>query len=176
MSEPYLGQIIPTAFGFAPKAYAHCDRQLLPINQNQALFSLLGLVYGGNGSTNFALPDMRGRAGVGAGPSANTSWQPSPVSQGSAFGAETVTLNVQQLPIHNHLVLGSSAPGGEASPAAGQTFAMSTPAVYGSPGQPVALQPGPTTTAGGNVPHPNMQPTTTLSMSIALFGIWPQRN
>src|SRR4030088_3059956 len=96
--NPFLGSIFPIAFNFPPKGYAFCNGQLLPINQNQALFSLLGTTYGGNGQTTFALPDLRGRAGIssGQGPGLQN------YSLGQVAGVETVTLNISEMPFHGH--------------------------------------------------------------------------
>jgi microcystin-dependent protein len=102
--DPFLGQIQPFAFGITPKGWAACNGQLLPINQNQALFSLLGTTYGGNGQTTFALPDLRGRvsAGQGAGPGLT------PAAIGQQMGTETVTLTSNQMPAHSHSISGST--------------------------------------------------------------------
>jgi microcystin-dependent protein len=176
MSEPFIGQIITTGFGWAPKGYALCDGQLIPIQQSQALFALLGTMYGGDGVTRFALPDLRGRAAIGTTPSVDPSWQPPGVDQGAMFGSETITLTTQQIPAHTHMVSGSSASGGDGAPSSTETFAQSSPAVYGPATALVALAGGPTSLAGGNVAHANMQPSLTLCMSISLVGIWPTRN
>lgn len=170
MAQPFLGQISIAAFGFAPKGWALCNGQLLPINQNQALFALLGSMYGGDGRVNFALPDLRGRAACHVGPA---------TVQGQKVGAETVTLSAGQLPAHSHALRASSdlansnLPSGAlpaARPRAG--FAM-----YGSPGiEPKAMDLSVVGPAGGSQPHENMQPFTTLSFIIALQGIFPSRN
>jgi microcystin-dependent protein len=176
MSEPFIGQIITTGFGFAPKGYALCNGQILPVQQNQALFALLGVMYGGDGVTKFALPDLRGRAAVGMAPSMDPAWQPTVTNQGGLFGSETITLTAQQIPAHIHMVSASSASGGDGSPSTSETFAQSTPASYGPATGLVPLAAGPTSQSGGNAPHLNMQPSLTVSMSIALMGLWPSRN
>src|SRR6187399_3074015 len=120
MAEPFLGEIRLMSFGFAPKGWAFCNGQFLPINQNQALFSLLGTTYGGNGQTNFALPDLRGRIPVhsGQGPGLSNS------SLGETGGTEAVTLTVAQLPRHSHAAQGASGAGNSSGPA-GQVWAGS---------------------------------------------------
>lgn len=171
MSEPFLGQISITAFGFTPKGWAACNGQLLPINQNQALFSLLGTQYGGNGQTTFALPDLRGRAAVhrGAG-----------LVQGQAAGVEAVTLNTNQMPAHGHALmagtdLANAGAPGTALPAARP---RTGPAMYAAPaaGAPVAMHPAAVSASGGGQAHPNMQPFSTLNFVIAVTGIFPSQN
>src|SRR5579859_6633653 len=104
MSDYFLGQIMLTGFGFAPRGFALCNGQLMSISQNTALFSLLGTFYGGNGTTTFGLPDLRGRTPVGYGTSVDGGWQPSPYNIGQPFGTEAVTLLQSQMPAHNHLL------------------------------------------------------------------------
>lgn len=182
MSEHFLGQIMMAGFGFAPRYWAHCSGQQLPINQNQALFSLLGTQYGGNGTTTFALPDLRGRTPVGYASSVDPSWQPPSTLIGQAGGAETVVLSVSQLPTHGHRVAASTAPGNSRVPSA-RTFATSTNsrgdalALYANGNGPmVALAPQTVANAGNSQPHSNMQPYTTINFCIALQGIYPSRN
>lgn len=116
MSEVFLGQIMSTAFNFAPRGFALCNGQLMPINQNTALFSLLGTQYGGDGRTTFALPNLQGRVPVGALPSADPSWQPPPHPIGEAGGVESVTLIPTNLPSHSHQLQGTSAAGTSHNP------------------------------------------------------------
>ncbi|MBB5737669.1 microcystin-dependent protein [Xanthomonas arboricola] len=181
MSEFFVGQIMLTGFVFAPRYFAQCNGQLLPVNQNQALFSLLGTRFGGNGSTNFALPDMRGRTPIGFAPSADPNWQPSPQTLGQNGGAENVSLLPSNLPAHGHLLESTATAGNNRNPA-GRSFAnnasTSGPAtpLYAAPGPLVALNPVTVGTAGGSQPHPNLQPYTTLNFCIALSGIFPSRS
>jgi microcystin-dependent protein len=176
MSTPFLAQITPFSFGFPPRGWALCNGQVLPIAQNQALFSLLGTVYGGNGTTNFALPNLQGRSpmhfGAGSGLTSR--------SLGQALGEENHTLTAPGLPAHTHGV-GVAAPL-PASPAAGTlNFAAGTlPAVtprplYADTGNG-SLGAATVSTAGGGQPHYNMQPYLCLSFCIALQGIFPSRN
>ncbi|MBO9738556.1 phage tail protein [Xanthomonas axonopodis pv. begoniae] len=181
MSEFFIGQIMMTGFVFAPRYFAQCNGQLLPVNQNQALFSLLGTRFGGNGSTNFALPDMRGRTPVGFSPSADPNWQPSPLPIGQNSGAENVSLLSSNLPAHTHSLECSSIAGNSRSPS-GHSFANNAStsgtatALYAAPGTLVALSPETIATAGGSQPHPNLQPYTTINFCIALSGIFPSHS
>ena len=166
MSEPYLSEIKIASFNFPPKGWAMCTGQLLPINQNQALFSLVGTTYGGNGQTTFGLPELRGRV---------------PMHQGSGHvmgetgGVETVTLNISQMPQHNHLVnVSSVATGGNNAPA--NRFLGGGNNVYQSVQTPTAINPGTIAPAGGSQPHENRQPYLVLNFIIALQGIFPSRN
>lgn len=181
MSEFFIGQIMLTGFAFAPKYFAQCNGQLLPINQNQALFSLLSTRFGGDGTTNFALPDMRGRTPMGYGPSADPGWQPTALPMGQSAGAENVTLVVNQLPAHTHLMECSSATGNSRNPT-GRLFAnnaaTSGPAtsLYAAAGSMVPLSQATVGANGGSQPHPNLQPYTAINFCIALSGIFPSRS
>jgi microcystin-dependent protein len=182
MSEFFIGQIMMAGFNFAPRYWALCNGQLLPINQNQALFSLLGTQYGGNGTTNFALPDLRSRTPIGYASSVDPSWQPPAVQIGQASGSEAVTLLASNLPAHSHSVNASTGNGDNRSPAS-RLFATSTnagtppPSLYApSTGALVPLSAQTVASAGGNQPHPNLQPYTTINFCIALQGIFPSRN
>ncbi|WP_115585045.1 phage tail protein [Xanthomonas arboricola] len=180
MSEFFIGQIMLTGFVFAPKYFAQCNGQLLPVNQNQALFSVLGTRFGGNGSTTFAFPDMRGRTPLGAGPSVDSSWQPPAAPVGQVSGSENVTLVPDNLPAHNHLLQCSSAAGNNRIPAGrlfGNNASTTGPAspLYAAPGTLVTMNPSTVGAAGGSQPHPNLQPYTTLNFCIALNGIFPSR-
>lgn len=169
MSEPYLSEVKLTPFHFAPKGWALCNGQLLPINQNQALFALLGTTYGGNGQTNFALPNLRGRVLLHHG---------NGHTMGEAAGATAVTLNAQQLPQHSHGVVARTGPG-NADPGPAQSLAA-VPDAYALPavatGSLTALNPASVTSTGGSQAHTNMQPYTVLNYIIALQGIFPSQN
>ena len=174
MAEPFLGQISIMSFAFPPKGWAFCNGQLLPINQNQALFALLGTMYGGDGRTNFALPDLRGRMPVHRGSGAGTN-----TVQGEQGGEEAHSLVVAEMPQHQHALHSSSdlananAPG-LALPAARPRGGITMYAAAGS--TDVAMSGGSLGTAGGNQPHTNLQPFMTLSYVIALQGIFPSRS
>lgn len=169
MGTPYLGEIRLMSFIYAPRGWAQCSGQLLPINQNQALFSILGTTYGGNGTTNFALPDLRGRVPLHVG---NT------IPLGQRAGTEAVTLLATQLPQHTHVLQSStdfanaSVPGG-ALPAAKPRGGIDVYAPGGSPTVP--LNTAAVANAGSNQPHENRQPFQTLNFCIALQGIFPSR-
>lgn len=186
MSTPFLGEIRTFAGNFAPKGWASCSGQLLSIAQNNALFSLLGTDYGGDGITTFALPDLRGRAVIGQGQGPGLS----PYSVGQQTGAETVTLIVSQIPSHTHDVRAFTAAAtspdpsglalaqpGDANPEApqvGKSLFYLNPAI-GSPNT-AALPADTIQPAGGSQPHENMSPYLALFYIIALQGIFPSRN
>jgi microcystin-dependent protein len=164
VSEPFLGQILPVAFNYPPHGWALCDGQVLPINQNQALFSLLGTTYGGNGQTTFALPNLRGRISIhdGQGPGLP------PHSLGEQAGAETVTLTANELPSHTHGVQGATA-ASSTSPA-GTVFA--TGGAYGAP-TATPMHASTIQAAGGGQAHDNMPPFLVIAWCICLVGIFP---
>lgn len=166
--DPFLGEIRLFGGNFAPQDWAFCNGQLLPISQNQALFSLLGTQYGGDGRTTFALPDLRGRCAPHPGMG---------LVQGQSGGSETVTLQSQHLPAHGHLPR-CAAQGGTDKPSGGYwagdgsgNTAAYAPASDGTPLAASALAP-----AGGGQPHENMQPFLALNFIIALSGIYPSRS
>lgn len=165
MSQAFIGDIKVVAFGFAPKGWALCNGQLLPISQYQPLFSLLGTMYGGDGRTTFALPDLRARIPLHNG---------SGYSQGQQGGEATHTLNVNELPAHTHSAIGVSDAGTVSLPSA-QLLAGAPQASYGNTldlvMNPVAARP-----AGNSQPHPNMPPFLGLNFIICLSGIFPSRN
>lgn len=170
MSEPFLGEIRMMSFQFAPKGWALCNGQFLPINQNQALFSLLGTSYGGNGQNNFCLPDLRGRMPVHAGP------QTGPL--GMSGGQEAVTLTSQQLPTHAHTLNTSTALATTASPAAnlpGKKGRFGRD-LFAAPSATDGLSPDSVQVAGASQAHSNMQPYLTINFAIALQGIFPSPN
>lgn len=172
MSEVFLGQIMPVAFGFAPRGFALCNGQLMSIAQNSALFALLGVQYGGNGKTTFALPDLRGRTPLGYGSSALGD-----VPIGQAAGAEAVTLTAAELPSHDHQSNGTTAAGGLRNPT-GALYGTATAATYApvASGSQVTLNAQTLAPAGQGQPHENMQPFRTLNFCIAITGIFPSRN
>lgn len=174
--DPILGMIQIFGFSFAPRGWAFCDGSLLPIAQNTALFSLLGTTYGGNGQTTFALPDLRGRVplGMGNGPGLT------PHPQGEMAGTENVTLLVNQIPQHNHAMMGSGdaqSVGGVAGNSLGSAPRGSGNGTVYAPGATNQVAMGsPTGFTGGNQPHSNMQPYLAMNYCIALEGIFPSRN
>jgi microcystin-dependent protein len=165
-SEPFLSEIKLVSFNFPPKGWALCNGQLLPINQNQALFALLGTTYGGNGQTNFALPNLRGRVPI---------HMSAAHSLGEAAGSTSVTVNIQQLPTHTHLLQGSGTAGDTPSPTS-TVLAQSPTLIYGPPSALTTLNPINVTSVGGSQPHNNMMPYLVLNFIIALQGIFPSRN
>lgn len=170
MADPFVAEIRIVPFNFAPKGWAWCDGQLLPLSQNTALFSLLGTTYGGNGKSNFALPDLQGRAPMHPGQGPGLSLH----DLGESGGSETVSLLTSEIPGHRHQAYGSGADADTAAPGnaswAGSEFgdSLRTPA-SGTFG-PEALA-----SAGGSLPHNNMQPYLTLYFIIALQGVFPPR-
>ncbi|PTA68507.1 phage tail protein [Deinococcus arcticus] len=169
MDEPFIGTIQICALPFAPRGWATCDGQLLPINQNQALFSILGTTYGGNGQTNFALPDLRGRVPMHWGTQGGL-----PMNLGQAGGQATHTLTLAELPAHSH-ALGASASAGSTSLPAGALLASAP--LYAAASSPLTALANTTVgSAGGSQPHPNLPPLSTLNFVIALVGIFPSRN
>ncbi len=176
MSNKFIGQIMMAGFTFAPRFAAFCNGQLLPINQNQALFSLLGTQYGGNGTTNFALPDLRGRTPIGYASSVDPSWQPPGVQIGQSGGSENVTLLQTNLPAHAHSVNASTAAGSTRNPGNGYYGGASLPLHGPAAGAVVPLHPTTVAPAGGNQPHNNMQPYAVSNFCVFLSGIFPSRN
>ena len=162
MATPFLAEIRMVSFNFPPQGWAFCDGQLLPINQNQGLFALLGTTYGGNGETNFALPDLRGRVPVHVGMA---------VSLGQRSGAERHSLSTIEMPTHTHAPRASSAPASGRDPTnqvLGQALNL-----YRAPDQLVDSRPGTIGSAGGGQPHENMQPYLSLNFVMALQGVFP---
>jgi microcystin-dependent protein len=166
VAEPFLGEIRLMSFSFPPKGWLLCNGQLLPINQNQPLFSLLGTVYGGDGRTTFAIPDLRGRVPIHLGGGHTL---------GERGGEEAHTMSVAELPSHTHQVRTSSATtGGNVSPAG--RFLGGANDAYRSGNQDTTIRPDAVTTTGGSQAHQNMQPFLTLGFCIALQGIFPSRS
>jgi microcystin-dependent protein len=175
MSDPFVGEIRPVGFNFPPVGWAFCNGQILSIAQNTALFSLLGTFYGGNGTSNFALPNLQGNVALGMGQGVGLS----PYSIGEAVGSATVALGVAQLASHNHTAIADSGRGSATSNspvnnAWAKAGAGDTP--YSSATPNVTLSANSTTTAGGGGPHNNMMPYLTINFVIALQGIFPQRS
>jgi microcystin-dependent protein len=167
MAEPFLSEIRIMSFVFAPKGWALCNGQLLPINQNQALFSLLGTTFGGDGRVNFALPDLRGRTPIHVG---------SGHTLGERAGAQAHTLSIAELPTHTHTVSGSSNAADAAVPTGNLLGAVDQTTfgtAYAGPSNVVAFSPLAVSSIGGSQAHLNMQPFLTLSFCIALQGIFP---
>ena len=172
MSDPFIGEVRIFAGNFPPRGWAFCNGQLMPISQNTALFSLLGTTYGGNGMSNFALPDLQGRAPMqhGQGPGL------SPRDLGETGGSETVTLLQTEVPQHNHLVGAQTvALGGSATPAGNTLSRPASGNLYGSGPPNVSMAPQALAPAGGDQPHNNMMPYLTLYFCIALQGVFPPR-
>lgn len=158
------------SFAFAPRGWATCDGQILPVNQNQALFALLATHYGGDGQTTFALPDLRGRAPIhmGQGPGTNR-------SLGQAGGEENHTLTQAEMPAHLHTLRAAATPTGKVP--AGALVAQGGARLFRDGGAPdVALAPAALTTNGASQAHPNMQPYAVVNFAICLSGIYPSRN
>ena len=165
MAEPFLAEIRIMSFGFPPKGWALCDGQLLPINQNQALFSLLGTTYGGDGRVNFGLPDLRGRVPVHEG---------SGHTLGERGGEQGHTLSISEIPTHTHQVAASSAAtGGNANPTG--RFLGGGNNMYHTAGSLAAMTAATVGNIGGSQAHLNMQPFLTLNFCIALQGIFPSQ-
>lgn len=165
MSEPFLSEIKIVSFNFPPKGWALCNGQFLPINQNQALFALLGTTYGGNGQTTFALPNLRGQVPIHMG---------SGHTLGEAAGSTAVTVNIQQLPTHLHVLQGTNTNGAVANPNGATLGAVNN--MYGAAASLTTLNPGSVTSIGGSQAHNNMMPYLVLNFIIALQGIFPSQN
>jgi len=169
MSTPFLGEFRIVGYTFAPRGWAMCNGQLLPINQNQALFAILGTTYGGDGRVNFGLPNFQGRAPIHTG---------NGFVLGQAAGEQNHTLNLNEMPLHTHAVNGSSA-NGNTPTAAGNTWAVegsNTTFIYSNGTDDAHMAPSAIANAGGSQPHSNMQPFLVLNFVIALQGIFPSRN
>jgi len=163
MAEPFLSEIRIMSFNFAPKGWAACNGQFLPINQNQALFSLLGTTYGGNGQTTFALPDLRGRVPVGVGGGLNL---------GQSGGQEFHTVTQSEMPAHMHFVRAASN-AANTNTANGTSLLGTQASTYGPASNLTPMAPSEISNLGGSQPHENRQPFLTLNYCIALQGIFP---
>lgn len=173
MSEPFIAEIRIFAGNFAPRSWAFCDGQLLPISQNTALFSLIGTTYGGDGRTTTALPNLKGRAPMhpGRGPGLTSR------RLGQRGGVETVTLTDAQMPGHTHAVTASAEDGGDNTPVGGTTSTTeANQRIYANAANLVAMASEALVSAGGSQPHTNMQPYLTINFIIALQGLYPSRS
>src|SRR5690242_3633162 len=166
MPEPFLSEIKIVSFNFAPKGWAICNGQTLPINQNQALFALLGTTYGGNGQTTFALPNLRGRVPIHEG---------SGHTLGEAAGSTSVTVNIQQLATHLHGLQATNVDQNRSADPAGN-FLGPVNNLYAAASALTTLNPTSMTSVGGSQPHNNMMPYLVLNFIIALQGIFPSQN
>jgi microcystin-dependent protein len=166
MAEPFLSEIRMFSFDFPPKGWAFCNGQLLPINQNQALFALLGTTFGGDGRVNFALPDLRARTPIHVG---------SGHILGERGGEQAHTLSISEMPAHSHAMAGSTADAETVSPA-GALPAHADEDTYSKSFPASVMHPEAVGTAGGSQAHLNMQPFLTLTFCIALQGIFPSQN
>jgi microcystin-dependent protein len=178
MTQPFIGQVQPFGFNFAPRNWALCNGQILSIAQNTALFSLLGTTYGGNGQTTFALPNLQSRVPMHAG-----NFQGDSFYQGEMAGSEQVTLTLVEMPSHNHAFNGTANPGNDANPDPGVALARISKSggavgdpYYAPDTTPQPLNPASLSPVGGNLPHNNVQPYLTISWCICMFGIYPSRN
>ncbi|MCB1560032.1 MAG: phage tail protein [Xanthomonadales bacterium] len=169
MSEPFLAEIRMVGFNFAPRGWAFCDGQILPINQHQSLYSLLGTTYGGDGRTSFALPDLRGRVPIHV---------DALHAEGQKSGEETHTLTLDEMPQHAHTMAAATGTPVNPGPSpTGKVFADSAPnEVYAAPAAPAPAAAGSVGGMGGSQAHDNMQPWLALNFCIALQGLFPSRN
>jgi microcystin-dependent protein len=166
VGTPFMSEVKICAFNFAPQGWAFCNGQFLPINQNQALFSLLGTMYGGNGQTTFALPDLRGRTAIHIGQG---------FTQGQAGGQETHTLTQSEMPTHIHFMSAVTEVGTTTAPS-NNWLARSATEPYRAFSNPTTMHPASITNYGGSQPHENRQPYLVLNFVIALQGAFPSRN
>ena len=166
MGDPFLSEIRIFSFANAPRGWAQCNGQLMPINQNQALFSLLGTQYGGDGRVNFALPDLRGRVAM----------HMASTSVGTRQGEEVHTVTHDEMPTHTHAAQGTSANAATNTPSAGVVYARAGQQSYGPAANLVAMAAGSFSSVGGSQPHENRQPYLVLNVCICLAGIFPSQN
>ncbi|PYP82435.1 MAG: phage tail protein [Candidatus Angelobacter sp. Gp1-AA117] len=166
MSSPYIGEIRMFAGNFAPVGWAFCNGQIIPIDQNDALFNLIGTTYGGDGQTTFALPDLQSRVPIHVG---------SGFALGQTGGAETVTLTTQQIPIHSHLSQASSAVGAAPNPLNNTWAKQDSLSPYSSAAPDTAMDPAALGVSGGSQPHDNMMPFLVINFILSLFGIFPSQ-
>ena len=171
MADPFVAEIRIFPFNFAPKGWAWCDGQLLPLSQNTALFSLLGTTYGGNGKSNFALPDLQGRAPMHPGQGPGLSLH----DLGETGGSETVSLLESEIPSHSHGLRASLDDADVRIPTPARTLAKGSANMYGAGAPNQAMAPEGLAPAGGDQPHNNLQPYLTFYFNIALQGVFPPR-
>ncbi|WP_121255980.1 phage tail protein [Nocardioides ferulae] len=172
MADPFVAEIRIFPFNFAPKGWAWCDGQLLPLSQNTALFSLLGTTYGGNGKSNFALPDLQGRAPMHPGQGPGLSLH----DLGESGGSETVTLLESEIPHHTHTLRANTLDPGDVNvPSPSAVYANSTGGTLYQSTTDAQLAPGALAPTGGGLPHNNMQPYLTFYFCIAMQGVFPPR-
>lgn len=174
MGQPFVGQIIAVGFNFAPVGWALCQGQLLPISENEALYTLIGTTFGGDGQSTFGLPDLRGRAALGMGQGPGLAQY----AMGQAAGAESTTLTGAQIGSHTH---GLSAAATATTSTPSSSVVLGTPApstpIYATGGLAATLTPGAVSaTAGGGLPHENRQPSLAINYIISLFGVFPSQN
>ena len=167
MSEPFLGEIKIISWNFPPKGWTFCNGQLLPINQNQALFSILGTTYGGDGRVNFGLPNLQGRSPVHVG---------NGISLGEIGGQASHTLNISELAAHTHTPTGSSTTPPTAPGPGGNLWTFNNASPYAAASDGSVMNPASILPTGGSQPHENMSPYLVLNFIIALQGIFPSQN
>ncbi len=170
MSNPFIGEIRMFAGNFPPAGWAFCDGQLLPISENETLFTLIGTIYGGDGQSTFALPDLRGRVPMHQGSLGGNSYV-----LGEMGGVERVTLTVNQTPQHTHAQLADAQPAESALPQ-GRVPAETDEDVYGAGAAGSSLHPNALAPVGGSQPHENLQPFLCVHFIISLFGVYPPPN
>jgi microcystin-dependent protein len=166
MSSPFIGEIRMFAGNFAPAGWSFCNGAIIPIDQNDALFNLIGTTYGGDGQTTFALPDLQSRVPVHVGPG---------FALAQAGGAETVTLTTSQIPAHPHVPQCNSGTGNQQGPGNGVWASPTTGAIYSSTAPSLAMDPAAVGATGGSQPHDNMIPFLVINFILSLFGIFPSQ-
>jgi microcystin-dependent protein len=172
MDTPFLGMVMPFAGNFAPRGWVSCEGQLLAIQQNAALFSLLGTSYGGNGTSTFALPDLRGRAVIGQGMAPGLS----PYSTGQKGGTENTTISINNLPPHTHTItIQANGDGSSASDPTNDYLAVAPDNIYATSGN-VNMASQPAGVTGGSQPFSNLRPYLAMFQIIATSGVYPSRN
>ena len=169
MPEPFIGEIRMFGGSFAPAGWAFCNGQLIPISENDPLFQLIGTTYGGDGQETFALPNLQSRAPMHQGSNAGQTF-----TLGEAAGVESVTLTIQQIPVHTHALLGSGA-GATAQTPGGNVAAVAAAQVYSSASSPTQMSAQSISPVGGSQPHENIQPYLCISFIISLFGVFPSQ-